>query len=108
MEIEKGNIFPFRNDIAFFLPREVAHLVKHIFNKYAISRGGIVDQHVGDRSHELAVLDDRRAAQECGQERTTIFVIFFIKFFAASSSSSVGNRFGKVFAIFNASYFELA
>ena len=41
--------------------------VEHIFNEYSVSRCWVVDKHVGDRAHELAVLDDRRAAQSCGQ-----------------------------------------
>jgi len=58
----------FRNEIAFwFLCRQLAHLIQHIFNKYTVSRFRIVDKHVGHRSHELAVLDDRATTQECGQ-----------------------------------------
>ena len=84
-----------RNDIAFFQfcvsavgancvrPRETAGLpyeislrrlhhrrlrgVQHILNKNAVSRGGIVDEDVGDSTHDLAVLNERRAAHECGQ-----------------------------------------
>ena len=64
----KGNIKPIlcRNDIAFWcvslsvdLPREIAHLRQHILNKNPVPRGGIVDQHVRDRSDELADLNDR-------------------------------------------------
>ena len=87
---------------------QITHLIQHIFDENAIAARGIVDQHMRHSPHELAVLNYGAARQVCGQERTTNFVIFFIKFLAASSSSSVGNRFGKVFAIFNASYFELA
>ena len=47
----------FRNDIAFcVLPREVAHLIQHIFDKYSVPRGGIIYQNVCDRSYEFAVL----------------------------------------------------
>ena len=69
LKISKGNIKPsFRNDIAFFvLPRKVSHLIQHIFYENAVSRCRIVDQHVGHRADKLAVLDDRRAAHECGQ-----------------------------------------
>ena len=34
------------------------HRIEHIFNENAVPRGGIVDQHVGDRTDELAVLND--------------------------------------------------
>ena len=36
--------------------------IEHIFNKYPVSRGGVVDQNVRDRADELAVLNDGRAA----------------------------------------------
>ena len=45
---------------------------KHIFNKYAIPHRRIVYHNVGDRADELAVLNDGRAAQECGQVGTTV------------------------------------
>ena len=54
--------------------------VPHIFNENPVSRGGIVDQHVGHRSHELSVLKDGAARQECGQSRTTNFNSSFMKF----------------------------
>ena len=91
-----------------FLPRQIAHLIQHIFNKYSVPRGGIVDEDVGDSSHELAVLNDWRAAQVCDQERTTKFVSFFIVSTAIFISSSVGKRFGSVSGMFNALYFEPA
>ncbi len=53
--------------------------IQHIFNENAVSRGGIVDQHVSDRPDELAVLNDRASAHECGQEGTTVFHKIFIK-----------------------------
>ena len=84
------------------------HIHQHILNEDAIARGEAIDQNVGDCSHDFVVLNDGGAAHECGQVRTTNFVIFSIKFFAASSSSSVGNRPGKVFAMLNASYFDPA
>ena len=40
---------------------------EHIFDENAVARGGIVDQHVGDCSDELAVLNDLAAAHGCGQ-----------------------------------------
>ena len=52
---------------------------KHIFNENAVPRGGIVDQHVGNCADKLAVLDDGRAAHECGQEGTTLFYEKFTK-----------------------------
>ena len=90
------------------LPQRRGDVRQHILNKDPVPRGGIADQHVRDRTHKTSVLQDRAARHECGQVGTTNFVIFFIKFLATSSSSSVGNRLGKVFAIFNASYFEPA
>ena len=82
--------------------------IQHIFDKYSVTRGEVIDKHVGDRAHVLTVLDYGATAHECGQEGTTNFVMLFIKFLAASSSSSVGNRFGKVFFMLRASYFEPA
>ena len=43
------------------LPRQIAHLIQHIFNENAISRGGVIDEHVRHSADELAVLNDRRA-----------------------------------------------
>ena len=40
---------------------------KHIFNKNTIALGGICDEDVGDCANKLAVLNDGRAAHECGQ-----------------------------------------
>ena len=47
--------------------------VQHILNEYSIPRCWIVDENVGDRPHELSVLDDGAARHECGQEGTTLF-----------------------------------
>ena len=47
--------------------------IQHILNENAVASGGIVDQHVGDRSDELAVLNDGRARHECVQVGTTHF-----------------------------------
>ena len=60
--------------------RRHGHIDEHIFKEDAVSRGGIVDQDVGDGSDKLAVLNDGRAAHECGQEGTTNFNGIFIKF----------------------------
>ena len=92
----------------FLLSRHHRHIDQHVFKEDSVPRGGIVDQHVRDRADELAVLDDGRARHECGQERTTKFVSFFIVSTAIFISSSVGKRFGSVSGMFNASYFELA
>jgi len=46
---------------------------EHILDKYPVARGGVVDQHVRDRSDELAILDDGGARYEFGQVGTTIF-----------------------------------
>ena len=40
---------------------QITHLIEHIFNENSVPRGGIVDQHVGDRSHQLTVLNYGRA-----------------------------------------------
>ena len=32
---------------------------EHVFDKDAVTRGGVIDEHVGHRSDQLAVLDDR-------------------------------------------------
>ena len=77
-------------------------------SNFVLPKGGIVDQHVCHRSHQLTVLNDWRAAQVCDQERTTKFVSFFIVSTAIFISSSVGKRFGSVSGMFNALYFEPA
>ena len=41
--------------------------------KNAVSRCRIVDENVRDSPHELTLLNDWRAAHECGQEETTRF-----------------------------------
>ena len=73
--MRKGNIKPiwYRDDIAFLLFRQRAHLTQHVVDKYSVPRGGVVDQDMGDRTDELAVLDQGGARQECGQEGTTKF-----------------------------------
>ena len=53
-----------------FLPRQQRHIDQHILGEDAVARRGIVDQHVRHRAHELAILNDRAARQECGGERT--------------------------------------
>ena len=47
--------------------------VQHIFYEYSVSLGGVCDHNVCDRADELAVLDNRAAGHECGQEGTTVF-----------------------------------
>ena len=58
---------------------QISHLGEHILNEDAVSDGGVVHHHVSDRTHKLAVLNDRRAAHECGQEETTVFNEKFTK-----------------------------
>ena len=54
--------------VGFIMP-VLWHLrgVEHIFNENAVPRGGIVDENMGHRSHELAVLDNGATVQVCGQ-----------------------------------------
>ena len=62
--MKKGNIKPKGMMLPFVLRRSLLwHLCrgKHILNENSVFRGGIVDHNVGDRSHELAVLNDGRA-----------------------------------------------
>ena len=47
--------------------------IQHIFNENAVPHGGIVYHNVGYSTDELAVLNDRAARHECGQEGTTHF-----------------------------------
>ena len=63
--------------------------VEHIFNENSVPRGGIVDQHVGDRPDELAVLNDGRAAQECVQVGTTVFYKNFTETSAKNTLSRI-------------------
>ena len=41
--------------------------IQHIFNKYTVSRSGIVYEDVRHGTDQLTVLNYRRAAHECGQ-----------------------------------------
>ena len=54
-------------DIVFFLPRQISHPIEHIFHKDAVSDGRVIDENVGDSSDQLAVLQNGRARQVCGQ-----------------------------------------
>ena len=49
--------------LLFSSPRRHGHIDEHIFEEDSIPRGGIVDEDVGHRADELAVLNDRRTAQ---------------------------------------------
>ena len=40
---------------------------EHVFDENAVSDGGVIDEHVGDGTNELAVLYNGAAAHECGQ-----------------------------------------
>ena len=62
-----------------FSPCQHWHADEHIFGEDPVSHGGVTDHHVCDGSHELAVLNNRRARHECGQEGTTVFYKIFIK-----------------------------
>ena len=46
---------------------------QHILNENTVACGRSVDKDMGDGTDELAVLDNGRAAHECGQEGTTLF-----------------------------------
>ena len=63
----------------FLLRRALSRAIRalrraqHIFNENSVSAGRIAHQHVRDSADKLAVLNDRGAAHECGQEGTTKF-----------------------------------
>ena len=71
MEISKGNIKPFWDDIAFSTSRRLLQRqlcrAEHIFDEDAVPYRRMIDQDVSDGTDELAVLDYRRAGHECGQ-----------------------------------------
>ena len=54
---------------------------EHIFDKDSVARCRVVYENVRHRTDKLAVLDDGRAAHECGQEGTTNFNRKLMKFF---------------------------
>ena len=45
---------------SFILSRQYGHIGEHVFQKDAISRGGIIDQNVCHSSHQLTILYDGR------------------------------------------------
>ncbi len=49
--------------LPFFLSRRHGHVSQHILHKDAVAARGVVDEDVGDGTHQLAVLQDRAAAQ---------------------------------------------
>ena len=49
-----------RDNLNFFV--NLRSCIQHIFNKDAVARGGVINKHMGDRPHQLAVLDDGAAA----------------------------------------------
>ena len=59
-----------------FSPCHQGHINQHILGKDAVAGGGGVDQHVGDGSHQLAVLNDggadRRVVKKGQQNLTEI------------------------------------
>ena len=40
------------------LRRQIPHLIEHILHENAVSRGRVIDQHMGDSADELTVLND--------------------------------------------------
>ena len=44
------------------LPRHQGHIDQHILHKDAVAHGGVADEDVGDRAHDLAVLNNGGAA----------------------------------------------
>ena len=50
-----------------FSPRQVPHLGEHFLDEDAVAHGGVVDELVGDGTDQLAVLQNGRARQVCGQ-----------------------------------------
>ena len=55
----------------------------------AFARCGGVDEGVGDRADELAVLNDGAARHECGQVGTTVFYKKFMKISAKNTRISI-------------------
>ena len=53
--------------------------IQHVFNENAVSRCGVIDQYVGNRADEFAVLDDGGTGHECVNIGTTLFYEFFEK-----------------------------
>lgn len=51
--------------------------IQHIFNENAVAGCWVVDQDVGNRADEFAILNDRAAAHVCVKCRTKFFTIFF-------------------------------
>ena len=93
---EKDNLNRFRNEVAFFTihyslfiihhpsfiihhslfslhffpsrrPCHHGHIHQHIFDEDTVARCRIIDQNVRHSTYKLAVLDDGRAGQVCGQ-----------------------------------------
>ena len=58
--------------MGIFLSRRV----QHIFDEDAVAGGRIADQHMGDRPHQLAVLDDGTARHFCVKYGTKEFCVF--------------------------------
>ena len=65
---------------------------EHILHKDPVPRGGIVDQDVRHRAHDLPVLDNCGAAQVCGQERTTRFNEKFTKNAESKQTVALGGN----------------
>lgn len=60
-------------DNFFLLPHEQRQIHQHIFHKDAVASCQGVNHHMHHDSDELSVLNDARAARECGQAGTTVF-----------------------------------
>ena len=58
----KGYIHDIPSHSPNISPRRYGHVDQHVFGEDAVARGGVVDEDVGDGAHQLAVLDDGRAA----------------------------------------------
>ncbi len=58
------------------LADSLSRRIQHVFNKDAVSLGGVVYQNIGHRPHQPAVLDDGTSRHECVKGGTTIFCVF--------------------------------
>ena len=76
---------------------QISHLIQHILNENSISHCRIIDEDVGDRADNLAVLNNRRAAHEGVQVGTTFLNGKFTKITEKSDQTTTG---GDVFILF--------
>ena len=47
--------------------------VYHVFDEDAVAGGGVVDENMGNRADQLAILDDGAAAHQCVNIGPTFF-----------------------------------